>query len=53
MAALGLAWDLQSVPKRIYEEARAVKARRATRSIPSIIDAAPIALELAEDAEPV
>jgi stearoyl-CoA desaturase (delta-9 desaturase) len=53
MAAVGLAWDLQSVPKRIYEEARAVKAKRATRSIPSIIDAAPIALELAEDAEPV
>jgi hypothetical protein len=44
---------VQSVPKRIYEEARAVKARRATRSIPSIIDPSPIGLELTEDAEPV
>ena len=51
MAALGIAWDVQSVPKRIYEEARAVKAKRATRKIPSILDridieTAPINLEL-------
>jgi stearoyl-CoA desaturase (delta-9 desaturase) len=53
MAAVGLAWDLQAVPKRIYEEARAAKAKRATRSVPSILDAASIPLELSEDAEPV
>jgi stearoyl-CoA desaturase (delta-9 desaturase) len=48
MAALRIAWDLQSVPKRIYEEARSVKAQRAARRIPSIIDidTTPIALEL-------
>jgi stearoyl-CoA desaturase (Delta-9 desaturase) len=51
MAALGLAWDLQSVPKRIYEEARSVRAKRATRRMPSIIDAIPLSLELAEEAE--
>jgi stearoyl-CoA desaturase (Delta-9 desaturase) len=38
MAALGIAWDLQPVPGRIYEEARVVKAQRATRSVPSILD---------------
>jgi stearoyl-CoA desaturase (Delta-9 desaturase) len=52
MAALGLAWDLQAVPRRIYEEARAVKAKRAALRVPSIIDAVPMALELAEDIEP-
>jgi stearoyl-CoA desaturase (Delta-9 desaturase) len=52
MAALGLAWDLQAVPKRIYEEARAAKAKRATLRVPSIVDAVPIALELTEDIEP-
>ncbi len=49
MAALGLAWDLQPVPKRIYEEARAVKAKRASLKVPSIVDAVPLALELSED----
>jgi stearoyl-CoA desaturase (delta-9 desaturase) len=51
MAAVGLAWDLQQVPARIYEEARAVKAKRATLKVPSIVDAVPMALELAEDGE--
>ena len=50
-AAVGLAWDVQPVPERIYEEARAAKAKRAARAVPSIIDAVPLALELAEDAE--
>jgi stearoyl-CoA desaturase (delta-9 desaturase) len=49
MAALGLAWDLQAVPARIYDEARAVKAKRATLRVPSIVDAVPMALELADD----
>jgi len=50
MAAVGLVWDIQKVPKRIYEEARAVKAKRAATRVPSIIiDAAPIGLELADD----
>ena len=51
MAALGLAWDLNAVPDRIYREARAVKARRAAQAVPSIIDAVPLALELAEEPE--
>ncbi len=50
MQALGLAWDVQPVPVRIYKEARAVKARRAARTVPSVVDAAiPLGLELAED----
>jgi stearoyl-CoA desaturase (delta-9 desaturase) len=51
MQALGLAWDVQAVPKRIYEEARAAKARRAAATVPTLIDRAPIALELAEEAD--
>ena len=52
MAALGLAWDLQPVPGRIYEEARAA---RAGRVIPSVVEAnqPPRGLDLGEDAEPV
>jgi stearoyl-CoA desaturase (delta-9 desaturase) len=50
MQALGLAWDVQPVPVRIYKEARAAKARRAARTVPSVVDAAiPLGLELAED----
>jgi stearoyl-CoA desaturase (delta-9 desaturase) len=49
MAAVGLVWDIQSVPKRIYDEARVVKAKRATRRVPSIIDAMPMPLELVEE----
>lgn len=52
MAAIGLAWDVQRVPQRIYDEARAVKAKRTAAAVPSIIDAVPMALELAEDIEP-
>jgi stearoyl-CoA desaturase (Delta-9 desaturase) len=51
MKAVGLAWDVQAVPKRIYEEARVVKAKRATRKVPSIIEAVPMSLELAEEPE--
>jgi hypothetical protein len=51
MKAVGLAWDVQAVPKRIYEEARVVKAKRATRKVPSIIEAVPLSLELAEESE--
>jgi len=51
MAALGLAWDLHPVPRRIYEEARVVRARRATSRVPSILDAIPLSLELAEETE--
>ena len=42
MAAVGLAWDVQAVPKRIYEEARALKAQRATRKLPSVVEAVPM-----------
>ena len=51
MQAAGLAWDVQPVPKRIYEEARVVKAQRAIRKMPSIIETAPIVLELSDDPE--
>jgi stearoyl-CoA desaturase (Delta-9 desaturase) len=51
MAALGLASDVQPVPARIYEEARASRARRAARAVPSIIESVPLSLELAEEPE--
>jgi len=52
MQAVGLAWDVQPVPKRIYEEARVVKAQRAARTIPSVTETTiPLVLELAEDVE--
>jgi len=53
MAALGLAWDLQEVPERIYEEARATRARRATSTILATEEPAPIGIELVEEAEPI
>jgi len=50
MQALGLAWDVQPVPERIYAEARAVKARRRERHTVSVVqDGGPIGLELAEE----
>ena len=51
MQFLGLAWDVHLVPKRIYEEARVAKARKAAESVLSVIKTRPIALELAEDAD--
>ena len=51
MEAVGLAWDLQGVPARIYDEARAVKARRASRGVPGAVDSPPPAFELAEEPE--
>jgi stearoyl-CoA desaturase (delta-9 desaturase) len=51
MQMVGLVWDVKTVPERIYEEARVAKARRATQSIVSIRQSAPIVLELAEDIE--
>ncbi|HEY2907708.1 MAG TPA: acyl-CoA desaturase [Vicinamibacterales bacterium] len=53
MQAVGLVWGVQAVPQRIYDEARVAKAKRATRAVPSIIDAVPLSLELAEDIEAV
>lgn len=50
MQALGLAWDVQPVPERIYAEARATRERRRQRRAVSVVDdTAPIGLELAED----
>jgi stearoyl-CoA desaturase (delta-9 desaturase) len=49
MSLVGLIWDIQRVPARIYEEARAIKSRRAANKIPSIIDAGALSLELAEE----
>jgi stearoyl-CoA desaturase (delta-9 desaturase) len=51
MAAAGLIWDVQRVPTRVYEEARVVRAKRATLRAPSIVDSVPLALDLTEDAE--
>jgi stearoyl-CoA desaturase (delta-9 desaturase) len=49
MALIGLAWAVQPVPPRIYKEARAIRARRRSRSALSVVEAAPMGLELAED----
>jgi hypothetical protein len=55
MALLGLAWDVQPVPARVYAEARAARATRVKRKVPSIIhlpelpDPGPIGLEPVED----
>jgi stearoyl-CoA desaturase (Delta-9 desaturase) len=51
MQMVGLVWDVQAVPERIYQEARATKARRAQRSVVSVVETAPIGLELAEDVD--
>lgn len=53
MAVVGLTWDLNGVPQRIYEEARGTKARRAVSSVVSIVDAGPLGLEFADDPEAV
>ncbi len=53
MAALGLAWDLQEVPERIYEEARAIQLRRATASFLGTPEPPPISVDLVEEAEPI
>lgn len=51
MAWAGLAWDVQSVPDRIYAEAKATRARRLSRRIdPVTADPGPLGLEL-EDAD--
>src|SRR5438876_10205775 len=49
MKAVGLAWDVRGVPSRIYQEARVARSKRAGRTVPSIVEAIPLGLELAED----
>jgi stearoyl-CoA desaturase (delta-9 desaturase) len=52
MQAVGLAWDVQPVPERIYVEARAVRERRRQQKAISVVeDVGPIGLELAEDTD--
>jgi stearoyl-CoA desaturase (delta-9 desaturase) len=51
MQAVGLAWDVQQVPARIYEEAAAVNLRRERHTRITAADPAPLGFELAEDAE--
>jgi stearoyl-CoA desaturase (delta-9 desaturase) len=54
MAAVGLAWDVQPVPARIYEEARVRRAGLAGLSIKNAETIkGPVSLELADEAEPV
>ena len=50
MAALGLAWNVQAVPPRIYKEARLTRARRpAVPSVVRPVEHPPLTFELAED----
>lgn len=51
MEAVGLAWDVQGVPKRIYDEARVRKAQLAARQAPSAAEPAALSFELAEEAD--
>ena len=51
MQMVGLAWDVQRVPVRIYEEAREVRARRSGQQVVSVVETSPIGLELAEDTD--
>jgi stearoyl-CoA desaturase (delta-9 desaturase) len=51
MAAIGLVWNIQRVPVRIYKEARALKANRGGSKIPSIVEALPLTLELADEVD--
>jgi stearoyl-CoA desaturase (delta-9 desaturase) len=53
MSLMGLAWDVQEVPDRIYEEARKRASQHAAPSIVSIPEPTPIALEFAEEPESV
>jgi len=54
MAVVGLAWDVQAVPERIYAEARVAKTRQALLpSVPSIRETVPLALDLDDEAEAV
>jgi stearoyl-CoA desaturase (delta-9 desaturase) len=51
MAVVGLVWDIQPVPERIYAEARANRARRSAGTPRGVEDRAPLALDLAEEIE--
>jgi stearoyl-CoA desaturase (delta-9 desaturase) len=51
MAAVGLVWDIQTVPQRIYAEARTAKERRRHQPAVSVTETIPLGLELAEDIE--
>jgi stearoyl-CoA desaturase (Delta-9 desaturase) len=51
MGLLGLAWNLQPVPARIYEEARAARTGQARRKTPSLVEPPAVGLELAEEVD--
>ena len=51
MASLGLVWDVQPVPERIYREAQTIKAKRAVQKVPSIIESIPLSLQLVDEPE--
>ena len=53
MAAVGLAWDLQAVPERVYEEARATRVRRGVPAVVGVVETVPLPLDLADEARPV
>jgi stearoyl-CoA desaturase (delta-9 desaturase) len=50
MEAVGLAWNVQPVPVRIYREARALKASRSASKVPSIVESLPL-FELADEVD--
>ena len=49
MAALGLAWDVQGVPVRVYQEARLRRRIRRRSPIPSIIDRGGLGMDFVDD----
>jgi stearoyl-CoA desaturase (delta-9 desaturase) len=51
MTAVGLAWNVQRVPVRIYQEARTLKANRAASKLPSIVESLPLSFELADEVD--
>jgi stearoyl-CoA desaturase (Delta-9 desaturase) len=51
MALVGLVWDIQPVPERIYQEARTVRQRRRAQTLPSVVQAPAMPFELAEEPE--
>ena len=52
MATIGLAWDVQSVPARIYEEAQTSRVGQRALSVVRVAETETLGLELAEDPEP-
>jgi stearoyl-CoA desaturase (Delta-9 desaturase) len=48
MRAIGLAWDVKTVPARVYEEARVRRDKQRADRVPSIVEAPQLGFELAD-----